>query len=181
MDEPGPWASREPSLGSRTWPRLQGSRARLVFAIEMRKSLGVRLLHPRLFSFLLLATSALSLSATGCGGDQGWSPPPPQGPTYAFQYQGFKASGTMGLGMSVETPTFGIGYYSAFEFNDSHELQGQRGTDPLTESTPLDGVRFNQHLGPRGKELKSSSSAAKAPSREAPTPQVAPATSGDAS
>jgi hypothetical protein len=105
-----------------------------------------------LAAILGLALSGLLLA--GCGGAPGWQPPPPSGVTYVYDYQGFRERGTTAFGGVVPVaPNAGVAYGGAFSFREGREIRGEGWKDPFAESTPLDGVRFNEHLGGRGVAL----------------------------
>lgn len=97
----------------------------------------------------------LSLGAgfvLGCGGsERGWRPAPPAGVTYIYDFQGFKEKGTTAFGGVIGVaPHTGIAYGGAFSFREGHEIRGDGWKDPFAESTPIDGVRFNEHLAGQG-------------------------------
>jgi hypothetical protein len=110
---------------------------------------------------------ALASTVIACGGRQSWQPPPPHGTTYVYDYQGFQSSDTTVVaGTAGGAPAYG----AAFAFRDAkgvHEEEG--GKDPFSQSAPIDGLRFNQHLEGQGARLTPKSG------KQAPVGAAAPA------
>lgn len=93
----------------------------------------------------------LSGLVIACGG-QSWQPPPPRGMTYQYDYQGFQSADTTVVGGSrYGFPAYG----AAFSFRDEKGVHDEvGGKDPFVQSAPIDGVRFNAHLGNQGARVK---------------------------
>ncbi len=127
---------------------------------------------------LLALCSGLTLTlAAGCAGEH-WSPPPPAGVTYQYDYQGFRERNTTVVAGSVaDRHGMGAAFAGAFSFQDDSELRGPELADPFAESSPIDGVRFNSHLGAAGIRLAPAPMAAPSSSGRA-VPQSAPSASG---
>ena len=111
-------------------------------------------MNSRTHSAAALAFTVVVSLGLGCSSAQGWQPPPPAGTTYVYEYQGFKEKGTTAFGGAIGLGHgAGLLYGGAFSFREGRELQGEGWKDPFAESTPIDGIRFNEHLGPRGVPL----------------------------
>jgi hypothetical protein len=109
-----------------------------------------------------------------CGGSaKGWSPAPPAGTTYLYQYQGFKERSTVGFGGAIPGA---LVYGGAFSFREGRELRGDPFRDPFAESVPINGISFNEHLGPRGRPLAGSLSSSGPPASSSPPPAPAGST-----
>ncbi|MBI5537211.1 MAG: hypothetical protein HY898_31105 [Deltaproteobacteria bacterium] len=96
----------------------------------------------------------LAAALLGCGAES-WTPPAPAGVTYQYDYQGFRERKTNVVAGTFAGPAPGMGmaYGGAFSFRNDSELRGRGEADPFAESTPLDGVRFNEHLANQGRRL----------------------------
>jgi hypothetical protein len=118
------------------------------------------------FCVFALATIGLS-HLVGCGAHP-WQPAAPVGSTYQYDYQGFRASDTTVVaGAGGGGPTYG----GVFAFRDKkgvHEEAG--GKDPFTQSAPIDGMRFNTHLGGQGARLSPQAAPTSTPTPGAPPP-----------
>ncbi len=93
---------------------------------------------------------ALAASAASCGGQSTWRPPPPSGPTYVYEFQGFREKSTTVVAAGGGGPAGGFGMGGGGTERTARELHGASAADPLGESRPIDGVRFNEHLGSTG-------------------------------
>lgn len=97
--------------------------------------------------------SACALAApfvVGCGPTSSWNPPAPAGTTYFYDHQGFAEKRTTVIAGGMGGPGGSIGYGGAFSFREGNDLHGPAVADPFAESAPIDGVRFNPHLGAQG-------------------------------
>lgn len=102
----------------------------------------------------LLLLGCVGLLGWGCNDAEGWRPPAPAGVTYTYDYQGFQQKERGGFGGVVAvTPVVGVAYGGAFNFRQGSELGGNDFKEPFAQSTPINGVQFNQHLGSFGKPL----------------------------
>ena len=117
-------------------------------------------------------------AAVGCGA-QSWAPPPPSGTTWRYDHQGFQDHNTVVVAGSLRGPAIGVAYGGAFSFREQVGAGFRTGADPLAESTPIDGVKFNEHLSGQGRTLSPATSATIAPvSPVSPTtPPPTPASS----
>lgn len=72
--------------------------------------------------------------------------------TYEYDYQGFQSSGTtVAGGTRYGFPAYG----AAFSFRNEKGVHDEAGgKDPFVQSAPIDGVRFNAHLGNQGAAVK---------------------------
>jgi hypothetical protein len=134
-----------------SWVKQKRGRSGLCYAGQ---TMGVFPRRRGLGRVLAFATPAIALSVVtasiGCGA-RPWQPPPPYGQTYAYDYQGFKASDTV---VVAGGGGGGPAYAGVFAFRDRkgvHEEAG--GKDPFTQSAPIDGYRFNTHLEGQGARL----------------------------
>lgn len=136
----------------------------------------------------LFHAGVLALLVPSCAGEQ-WTPPPPAGVTYQYDYQGFRERNTTVIAGSTSNQGMGVGFAGVFSFQDDSELRGPDVADPFTESTPIDGLRFNSHLGtdgipvtaPPSSAPPAAASAVPAPSSSAwsvPPPASAPVPGG---
>lgn len=105
-------------------------------------------------------------AALGCAVSE-WQPPPPAGVTYRYDYQGYTERSTTVVAAGLAGPGGGAAFGGAFDFRRARDLTGDAPADPFAESAPIDGIRFNDHLGPRGIRLS--------PSAPAPAPTLPPA------
>jgi len=101
---------------------------------------------------------AAGVSLLGCGAES-WTPPPPAGVTWQYDYQGFRERKTNVMAGTVGGHGVGVGYGAAFSFRHQSELHGKQEADPFVESTPIDGVRFNEHLQNQGIRVEPAASA----------------------
>ena len=126
-------------------------------------------LHRRrhlLLRVLPFAVAAIAMSQIGCGAHP-WQPAPPQGATYQYDFQGFRASDTTVVAGSGDRR----GYAGVFAFRDAPGVHLESGSkDPYAESAVIDGLTFNMHLPGQGARLLPSSGHA------APPPSPAPST-----
>jgi hypothetical protein len=114
------------------------------------------------------------LALPGCNDAEGWKPAAPAGTTYLYEFQGFRQQQRGGFGGVVAVaPRVGLAYGGAFNFREARDLQGEAVRDPFAESSPIDGVQFNAHLGPRGIPL-AARVAPPAPDTAAPAPPATP-------
>lgn len=88
----------------------------------------------------------------GCGAES-WTPPAPAGVTWQYDYQGFTERKTNVVAGAVGGPYGGMAYGGAFSFRHESELHASATADPFAESAPIDGIRFNEHLGNQGTRL----------------------------
>lgn len=126
---------------------------------------------------LLAPLVGLLAAGPGCSESVGWRPPAPEGVTYVYDHQGFRQQERGGFGgVARIAPGVGVAYGGAFNFRQGSELNGSMDKDPFAETTPIDGVHFNQHLGPRGAPVAPAPLAAPPapPSSSAPRPPGAP-------
>lgn len=116
------------------------------------------------------------LLVAGCNDvEGGWKPPAPAGVTYVYEYQGFKQQTRGGYGgVATLAPGVGLATGGGFNFREGSELRGEAMHDPFTESTPIDGVRFNEHLGQRGIPLQVRVATPAAPPTTAPPEPAQP-------
>lgn len=123
------------------------------------------------FPFLAVSAGLIAAFAAGCAGEQ-WAPPPPSGVTYQYDYQGFRERNTTVVAGSVgDGHGAGAAFAGVFSFRDDSELRGREVADPFAESSLIDGVSFNSHLGGEGIPLApppAASSSAAAPPEPAP-------------
>lgn len=109
---------------------------------------------------LALAAAALS----GCGpAVSTWSPPPPAGATYLYDHQGFSQQGTTVVAGAAAGGPMSMGFGGAGTTREVSGVTGENVPDPLGESQPIDGVRFNEHLEGRGERLLPSPAGTPAP------------------
>src|SRR5262245_45148277 len=95
-------------------------------------------------SVAVFTLSAIAFSHLSCGGHP-WQPAPPSGQTYQYDYQGFRSSDTT---VVAGASKFGPAYAGVFAFREAKEVHPEAGgKDPFTQSAPIDGYRFNTHLG----------------------------------
>jgi len=110
----------------------------------------------------------------GCGAES-WTPPAPAGVTWQYDHQGFTERKTHVVGGAVGGPYGGMAYGGAFSFRHESELHAAGTADPFAESAPIDGLRFNEHLGEQGARLLSpAGSASAAPPAPAPASSTLP-------
>ena len=111
------------------------------------------------------AALAIALSQLGCGATP-WQPPPPQGSTYQYDFQGFKSADTTVVAGSGRGGSYG----AVFAFRDAKGVHMEAGgKDPYAESAKIDGLTFNTHLQGQGARLLPSSGSAAPPAAPAPT------------
>ena len=95
------------------------------------------------------AAFAVALVIVGCA-PPSWAPEPPRGQTWAYDHQGFRASGTT----VVAGGGPGGSYAGAFHFRESNGVKlEESGKDPFAQAAPLAGMKFNTHLGAQGSPL----------------------------
>jgi len=93
-----------------------------------------------------------------------FTPPPPQGQTYEYDYQGFRSSDTT---VVAGTSKYGPSYAGVFAFRDRKDVHLEKGgKNPFEQSAPIDGIQFNAHLPGQGVRL--------APAPGVPVSPVAP-------
>ena len=120
----------------------------------------------RLGRALALTAGAIGLSQVLACGANNWQPPPPYGQTYQYDYQGFKSSDTT----VVAGGGSGGSYAGVFAFRDAKGVHLEAGgKDPFAQATPIDGLRFNQHLQGQGARLSPSSGGPPSTSPAAPS------------
>ncbi|MBL8715858.1 MAG: hypothetical protein JNL79_07670 [Myxococcales bacterium] len=79
-----------------------------------------------------------------------WAPPAPRGTTWEYDHQGFRASGTTVIAGGGP----GGSYAGAFHFREANGVKlEESGKDPFAQATPIDGLKFNTHLGQQGTPL----------------------------
>jgi hypothetical protein len=122
----------------------------------------------------LLCAAAFVLPAAlgGCGAES-WTPPAPSGTTWQYEHQGFREHRTNVVAGGVRGPV-GLGYGAAFGFRNDSELYGRAEADPFAESSPIDGMKFNEHLAAQGRKLSSPLPAVSAQVPSSPSAQPAP-------
>ena len=80
-----------------------------------------------------------------------FTPPPPQGQTYEYDYQGFRSSDTT---VVAGTSKYGPSYAGVFAFRDHKGVHLEKGgKNPFEQSAPIDGFQFNTHLPGQGVRL----------------------------
>jgi hypothetical protein len=100
---------------------------------------------------LFVVGTVASSGLVACGGGHAWQPQPPVGTTYQYDFQGFRSSDTVVVG-----GTYGgfPAYGAAFAFRDAKGVHAEAGgKDPFSQSAPIDGLRFNDHLEGQGARL----------------------------
>lgn len=134
--------------------------------------------RPALACALASAVGAIAASQLGCGANP-WQPPPPHGATYEYDWQGFRQSNTT----VVAGGGPGYAYGGAFAFRERNGVKPDgEGKDPFAQSTPIDGLRFNDHLERQGARLLPTSAGPAAAAAPAPTtPNAAVTISASAS
>jgi len=116
---------------------------------------------------LILSVAA----ASGCG-PESWAPPSPAGSTWRYDHQGFADRSATVVTGSFRGPMGAAAYVGAFSFREEMGASWRAGVDPFAESTPIDGIRFNQHLAGQGRILQPSVAA---PAASSSAPPGAPA------
>lgn|GEM_PF-6050495 len=120
------------------------------------------------------------LCSAGCAGEQ-WTPPPPAGVTYQYDYQGFRERNTTVVVSTVGGQQTGAAFAGVFSFQDDFELRGRSVADPFAESSLIDGIHFNSHIGAAGIPVDPAPAASSAPATTPVPPSsawpVAPAAS----
>jgi hypothetical protein len=94
---------------------------------------------------VILLGAAAALAAAGCDATE-WRPPAPSGVTYEYAAQGFTGKSVTAFGAAGGGSIGG----GAFAFRERSGVAHGHVKDPFAESTPIDGVRFNEHLAGRG-------------------------------
>ncbi len=112
----------------------------------------------------------------GACGAESWTPPPPAGVTWQYDYQGFRERNTSVVAGTFGSPGFGMAYGGAFSFRNQSELHGHETADPFAESSPIDGIRFNEHLDGQGAALAPAASVAPSSLRAPVSPPLATST-----
>ena len=112
--------------------------------------------------------------AAGCGAES-WAPPAPAGTTWQYEHQGFSEHRTNVVAGAFQAGPVGLAYGGAFAFRNDSELHGAATADPFAESTPIDGIAFNEHLAGQGRKLLAGVLPPAPPSASAAPPQPAPA------
>jgi hypothetical protein len=106
----------------------------------------------------LLLLLPCSFTIFGCGAE-GWHPQPPSGVTYQYDYQGFREKKTHVIAGAMAAPGAAMAFGGGFSFRKDSEVHAGQDADPFAESSPIDGVRFNEHLGNQGAPLAPAASA----------------------
>lgn len=120
-----------------------------------------------------------SAMLAGCGAPS-WSPPPPGGVTWRYDHQGFHARTTTVMAGSIRGPSAALVYGGAFSFGEQAGAGRSASADPFAESSPIDAVRFNEHLAGQGRPLAPCTSgpiaaaSAPAPASASPSASGAP-------
>jgi len=115
------------------------------------------------------ALGAIGASQIGCGANP-WQAPPPHGATYEYDWQGFRQSNTT----VVAGGGPGYAYGGAFAFREANGVKEEgAGKDPFAQSAPIDGLRFNTHLGAQGARRTPGGGAVSPTPPTSPPPPVA--------
>ena len=75
--------------------------------------------------------------------------------TWAYDHQGFRASGTT---VVAGAGAYGGSYGGVFHFREVNGVKlDEAGKDPFAQTVPITGMKFNTHLGAQGLPLGASS------------------------
>lgn len=128
----------------------------------------------RTFRPRYLAVSLPALAFLASCGAESWTPPAPAGVTWQYDHQGFTERKTNVVAGAIGGPYGGMAYGGAFSFRHESELHAAGAADPFAESSPIDGIRFNEHLGNQGMRLVPPQASASASSAVPPLPAEEP-------